>query len=213
MIAGVILAETIEDAIRKIRLHDADLFELRVDKLVDFSGIEDLSNYSSRLIITIRKREEGGFREFKEEERLELFKKFLTLKPRYVDIELNSEIRDEVIALARKHGSGVILSYHNFRETPPFERLVELVKVMEGYSPDVMKIVTYARDMKDNITVIKLYEIAENLVAFCMGSKGRLSRIFSAVYSPFTYASLEESAAPGQLTVEEVREIMRIIGG
>mgnify|MGYP006322735585 FL=1 len=42
-----------------------------------------------------------------------------------------------------------------------------------------------------------------------MGDYGIISRILSTFYgnSPFTYASLEQSIAPGQLSVIEMRRI------
>ncbi|MFA4639397.1 3-dehydroquinate dehydratase [Pyrococcus kukulkanii] len=212
MIAGVVVAKSIKEAVRKMTSSDADLYELRVDALEDYSDIDLLRPFSSKLIITIRSRDEGGIRELNDEERLFLFEKFLEIKPAYVDIELRSRILEDVIELA-KSSSRVIISYHDFSRTPPFEELLPILHSAEDHEPDVVKIVTYARTPWDNLRVIKLYEHANNLIAFCMGQEGKISRVFSAMFSPFTYASIDESVAPGQMSISELREILRILGG
>jgi hypothetical protein len=43
------------------------------------------------------------------------------------------------------------------------------------------------------------------LIALCMGAAGRLSRVANAVLTPVTHACLPLPAAPGQLTLREVR--------
>ncbi|CAB49371.1 3-dehydroquinate dehydratase [Pyrococcus abyssi] len=212
MIATVILADSIKEAIEKIKSSSSDLYELRADSLKDYSKLELLEPYSEKLVVTIRSKDEGGFKELSDEKRLELYSKFLEIKPRYVDVEFRSKIKDEVMEIAKRVGSRVILSYHNFRETPPFGVLYNLLEDMESEGADIVKIVTHASSPKDNIRIIRLYEFADNLIAFCMGSKGKISRIFSSMYSPITYVALDKKAAPGQLTLEELRVILKILG-
>jgi 3-dehydroquinate dehydratase type I len=80
----------------------------------------------------------------------------------------------------------------------------------------VIKIVPFARSWEDNLTILSLIPFAkarkQEIVAFCMGEKGKISRI----YSPFlgaawTYASLDQgrASAPGQLTVRELTDIWK----
>ncbi|AAL81816.1 3-dehydroquinase [Pyrococcus furiosus DSM 3638] len=211
-LAGVIIAKTIEEAVKKIKLHEADLYELRVDYLESMENIELLLPHSNKLIVTVRKVEEGGAKRIEEQERLKLFEKFAKIKPAYFDVELYSNIVEDVINLSSKIGSKVILSYHNFSKTPSYQTLQSILDSMIELEPDIIKIVTYARDFRDNIEVIKLYENSENLIAFCMGEKGKISRIFSALYSPFTYVSIDNSVAPGQFTVGEMRKILELLG-
>ena len=213
MIAGTIKAESIDEAIRLIETGTADLYELRVDALKSPEGIEKLAPFSERLIITVRSKEEGGFREIDNEERLVLFKELMDIKPAFVDVEFKSGIVRDVIELAGKMGVGIIVSYHDFERTPSFKRLKALLDEMRELKGDITKIVTFAGHYIDNIKVVRLYEYEKNLIAFCMGEKGKISRIFSLVLSPFTYASLGEAAAPGQLSVEEMRLLSEMIGG
>ena len=79
---------------------------------------------------------------------------------------------------------------------------------------DVVKIVPFARSWEDNLSILSLIPYAkernQKIVAFCMGEKGKISRIFSPFLgAAWTYASLNRSraSASGQLTVGEMREI------
>jgi 3-dehydroquinate dehydratase type I len=79
---------------------------------------------------------------------------------------------------------------------------------------DVVKIVPFARSWEDNLNILSLIPLAkekkQKIVAFCMGEKGKISRIFSPFLgAAWTYASLSQSkvSAPGQLTVRELRMI------
>jgi 3-dehydroquinate dehydratase type I len=81
-------------------------------------------------------------------------------------------------------------------------------------APDIVKIVTFARSWEDNFSILSLISHArkrnQEIVAFCMGQKGKMSRIFSPLMgAAWTYASINrgKTSAPGQLTVEEMREV------
>ncbi len=60
---------------------------------------------------------------------------------KYVDIEYDApaEYREAIVALARENGFGVILSYHNFSNTDPFERLLEITGRCFEYGADIAK--------------------------------------------------------------------------
>ena len=52
------------------------------------------------------------------------------------------------------------------------------------------------------------------IIAFCMGKPGKISRIMAPLLGSFiSYASLEpeEASAPGQLTIQQMRLICRIM--
>ncbi|WP_099211937.1 3-dehydroquinate dehydratase [Thermococcus henrietii] len=212
MIAGVVLARDAREAAAKIEGSRADLYEVRLDHFESFD-LSPLKPYAERLILTVRRAEEGGYRRIPEEERLELYRRAMELGPRYVDVEVYSGIAGEVIEEARRKKVGVILSHHDFEKTPTFGGLIGVLDDMEEMDPDVIKIVPTARELRDNVRVLRLYEQADNLVAFCMGPLGRISRLFSALLAPFTYASIDGSAAPGQMSVEELERLLVMLNG
>jgi 3-dehydroquinate dehydratase type I len=82
----------------------------------------------------------------------------------------------------------------------------------------IVKICTYARAMEDNLQVLGLIPYARKkgrtIIAFCMGEKGRISRVMAPLLGSYlSYASLDKGSesAPGQLTIAEMREILRIL--
>ncbi len=53
------------------------------------------------------------------------------------------------------------------------------------------------------------------IISFCMGPEGQISRVMSLLLGAYmSFASLDkgEESAPGQLTVEEMVEVLRILG-
>ena len=82
-----------------------------------------------------------------------------------------------------------------------------------------MKIVTMAQSGEDNLRVLELIPLAGKefgieLIAFCMGPAGKWSRLVSIFLgSPWTYAQFEgqSATAPGQLSVSEMRAMIRSI--
>jgi 3-dehydroquinate dehydratase type I len=81
---------------------------------------------------------------------------------------------------------------------------------------DIAKIVTFARSYEDNLKILSLIPYArkrkQGIVAFCMGEKGRISRIFAPLMgAAWTYGCLSRNrvSAPGQLTAEEMKEIWK----
>jgi len=82
------------------------------------------------------------------------------------------------------------------------------------YGVEVVKIVTLARSLEDNLKILPLIPLArgkkQDIVAFCMGDKGKMSRIFAPLMGgAWTYAALDQrrTSAPGQLTVGELRQV------
>jgi 3-dehydroquinate dehydratase type I len=85
---------------------------------------------------------------------------------------------------------------------------------MMGWGAEVVKIVPFARSFEDNLKILSLLSYARErkhkIVAFCMGEKGKMSRIFAPLMgAAWTYASWkrQKTSAPGQLTVWELKEI------
>jgi 3-dehydroquinate dehydratase type I len=85
---------------------------------------------------------------------------------------------------------------------------------MHELGADILKVVTFARSWEDNLITFSLIPYAKRegyeIVTFCMGEKGRMSRIFAPMLGiAWTYASLRNNraSAPGQLNVLEMRRI------
>ena len=117
------------------------------------------------------------------------------------DIEMSSErsfIEELMIQKkARRRGTKIILSFHDFQRTPSRRDLQKLYARMARWGADVVKIVTFAQSWEDNLNVLGLIPYAtargQKITAFCMGEKGKMSRVMAPLLgAAWTYASLTQ---------------------
>jgi 3-dehydroquinate dehydratase type I len=211
-----IVEETVKKALIAIKEAEpwADLLELRVDYLKQVSLAPLLESRRKPFIVTHRRYEEGGNCKGEERTRLGVLREAVDLGADYVDVELASgkSFLQEVIRERDK--TQLILSFHDFRRTPSHQELQELFSRMARLGADVIKIVSFARSWEDNLTILSLIPFAkarrQKILAFCMGEKGKVSRLFSPFLGgAWTYASLRKvkASAPGQWTVQELRDV------
>ena len=130
---------------------------------------------------------------------------------KYVDLEVEAPpmMGRKIRQACQEYGTMLIRSFHDFAGTPPEATLLSLLEKGRRFGGEVVKIVTTATCKADADRVMALYREAEpgTLVAFCMGSEGRESRLEAIRQgAPFTYACLtpEEATAPGQWTAAEM---------
>ena len=194
----------------------ADLIELRVDYLRSIDLEVLLRKRQKPFIVTNRRKEEGGKYRGEEKKRLSVLEKAIDLEADYIDVELATETSFLKNLIRNKKKTQVILSFHNFRRTPSLIELQKLFIRMIRLGADVIKIVPFAKSWEDNLTVLSLIPFAkerkQKIVAFCMGEKGKISRIVSPLLgAAWTYASLDKNktSAPGQLTVQELTELWK----
>ncbi|MEC4686481.1 MAG: type I 3-dehydroquinate dehydratase [Nitrospirota bacterium] len=196
-----------------------DLIELRIDH---FSSLTDghivdvfkkAEALGKPLIATVRSTEEGGQRDISDSERIRLFN--LTRNSTdFIDIEARAEIFDKVMNLARDAGITLIASYHNFEGTPSYDELSGFITEYRERGADIVKIATTANSKDDlrTMTRLTLDHYQEGIVSICMGVKGLISRLFfPSVGSLFTFASIGNSKAPGQIPVLELRKYMEAL--
>jgi len=191
----------------------ADLIELRVDYLRGVKLELLLENRQKPFIVTNRRKEEGGQYRGEEKKRLGVLREAVDLGADYVDVEFAAERSFLQRLLRDRRSAKVILSFHDFRGTPSIKELQKLFGQMIRLEADVIKIVPFARSWEDNLSILSLIPFAkerrQEIVAFCMGEKGKISRVFSPfVGAAWTYASVNRTraSAPGQLTVRELKD-------
>src|SRR5438552_16609383 len=131
-----------------------------------------------------------------------------------VDLEHHSAVRLKPAQLEKLHAkAGIILSFHDFRAT---QKLDETLKKMASYPADFYKIVSTARSLSDNVTMMKFLEKHRDehpLIGLCMGEQGIISRVLGVrAGSVFTFGALtaDEKTAPGQVTAQDLRSTYRI---
>jgi 3-dehydroquinate dehydratase-1 len=213
-IAGVISSRA--DLDRALRLRTPpDLFELRLDAFGAKIGAvrRRIEKLGAGIIITARHPQEGGANQLSSRERRELLLSFLP-QAAWVDVELRSaSAMAAVLQAARKNGVSTILSFHDFRGTPRARRLDELTHQAARWGADLFKFATRTDTPAQLQTLLELFERsrrAQNVVAMGIGKLGRQSRLELAQRGcPLNYAHLGAPRVTGQLSIAELRRVLR----
>lgn len=216
-----IVETTMNQALQSVREANrlADLVEVRLDFMQKPSLNLLLAAGKKSIIVTNRRKEEGGRYAGEERTRLALLQDAVDLDASYVDVEMKTDRLFLRLLLSHRKKSQIILSHHDFQKTTSPGELRRLFERMARQGADVVKIVTLARAWEDNFKVLSLIPYArerkQEIIALCMGEKGKMSRIFAPLMgAAWTYASLtrNRASAPGQLTVRELRQIWEKLG-
>jgi 3-dehydroquinate dehydratase type I len=224
VICASLTAGTMKTALEKMtaRCHHADLFELRIDLIADLDLTALLQAKTGPVVITNRRREEGGGFLGTEEERISLLCEAVRLEAEYVDMEVATDdgLARQVLGAAAGQGchTRIIVSFHDFNATPTAGPLRRIWGACREKGGDIVKIVTHARHSEDNLRVLSLIPYSrkrgQDIIAFCMGEQGRISRVMAPLLGSFlAFATLDkgEEAAPGQLTVDEMKQVLGIL--
>ncbi|HRT26850.1 MAG TPA: type I 3-dehydroquinate dehydratase [Syntrophales bacterium] len=218
-----IMAGSSDEALAKMEtaLTRADLVELRVDRIKNPDLGRLLAGRNKKVVVTNRRREEGGSFQGTENERMELLREAVCLGAGYVDVEAATgplHIRELAEMIGDRGVTKLIISHHNQTGTPGEGVLQKTIGVCRSLGADIVKVVTTARTPEDNLKVLRLIPYARRkgleIIAFCMGDKGRISRVASPILGSFlSFASLErgEESAPGQMTVDEMRLVLSLL--
>jgi len=205
--------------IEKAEKAQADLIEVRLDNLDVSYKLSDLSA-STRipLIATNKLQSEKGFFTGTELQRQQTLLKAAKNGFEYVDVDLSSPKHKETINQLKQSGVKPIVSYHKFDgvlNVSVMERILD-EEIASGAS--ICKIVTTAKQVEDNLPALSFVSFASNkaeLICFCMGEHGKISRLLSPVFGAFlTYASLEKGSetAAGQMNISEMRTAYGLLG-
>lgn len=185
----------------------AELVEMRLDYIgrhIDLTRL--LANRKCPIVITCRRREDGGRWEKTEAERLMILRSAIASGVDFVDLE-----EDIARSIPRYGQTKRIVSMHNFERTP--EDLDEIHARLAALDADVIKIATMANSFTDCIRMLRLVASAKvPTIGLCMGDMGAITRILALKYgAPFTYTTLtsERRIAPGQITFNTMRDVYR----
>lgn len=201
--------------------HLVDVVEIRLDAMPEPCPEEWMSRIPLPVLVTNRPTWEGGAFGGSEQERIALLCRAIRAGASYVDLELacDASLRAELLGMAASCQTRVILSYHNFFNTPDSPELEVILRRMLAI-PGIHggKMVTMATTVADMLRLPGLQQIAMEagfpLSAFAMGPIGKISRLATLYMGGYmTYVSPDKNnaTAPGQLTVQELTELKRIL--
>jgi 3-dehydroquinate dehydratase I len=204
-----------------------DLIEWRADY---FSGITDgraVVDLASRIrraagetpiLFTLRSFEEGGEPSpLSENDVLLLYEAVCESRcVDLVDFEM-SKLKDHVRRVrdvSRKHDIQMIMSYHNFQETPDLDTLMRKFAQAQDLGADVGKVAVMPNDVENVLTLLSATlhcsrRLRIPLISISMGGYGLLTRMFGWMFgSAVTFAAGQGSSAPGQAPIEDLNVVL-----
>lgn len=198
-------------------LTEVDLIELRVDMFENTQEVEEIfsiakTKFNLPLLCTIRSIKEGGKRDIPD--RLDVYVRLIPFCD-FFDIEIFSDEAETLRKISFKHNIKLIASYHRFDLTPSLDELEMVFEKGKRLGADIVKIATMVNKKEDieRLTIFLLKQKHENIVVIGMGEKGKPTRvIFPFFGSLITYASLNISSAPGQISLSDMVSIFKKIG-
>ena len=186
----------------------AKLVELRLDYIarsVELARV--LKNRPTAVVVTCRRKEDGGRWEKSEEDRLMLLRQSIAMGVEYIDLE-----EDTAAKIPRYGKTKRIISYHNFEGVPA--NLEEIHARLAKLDADIVKIAVQAQSFEDSARVIELMRNAKiPTIGIAMGDYGSMTRILGTRYgAPFTFCvfNLDRRVAPGQLSYNDMKNIYRV---
>jgi len=213
-----IIAKNTEDALKKIAEATplADILELRLDMMDSFEIGPIVQSSVKPVLVTYRSTKEGGQGKADPDIVADYLISAIREEADLIDVELNMprDLRERIFDAKGK--TGIIVSTHINNGTPPRGDLNKVFKESIEAGGDIIKIVTMARRWDDNLRVLELIPEARDrgleIIAFCMGPLGRMSRIFSLLMGAYmTFASMAagQESAEGQIPIAEMKELLR----
>ena len=216
-----VMPKSLEEAqgIDAMRYIDADIIEWRADFLPKEVILQVapaiFEKFAGReLLFTLRTRAEGGEIDLDSAEYVQIIKDVAQLyQPEYIDFEYFShkDVFEEMLDFPN-----LVLSYHNFQETP--ENMMEILSELTSLTPKVVKVSVMAHTEQDVLDLMnftrgfKTLNPEQEYVTISMGKVGKVSRITSDVTgSSWSFASLDEASAPGQISLSSMKKIREIL--
>lgn len=176
----------------------ADLIEIWVDDIKGLDLKKLLKSTKKRLILkAVRK--------------LTVLKEAIG-KVAFIDIDIKTT--PKIIKELTGTKTQLIISFHDHKRTPTQKQLEQKIEKAFKLGADIAKVATSARTERDNVKVLSLLTkfSDKKIIATCMGEKGRLGRIIGLIMGSYiSYAASSEKTrtAKGQLTIEEVKKIVK----
>lgn len=212
LVFGAFSGPSLTDVLASLKTEQVhiDGIELRLDGFgsIEMGELKEfIQNSSLPVMLTLRKKEQGGAFNGSEEERLEKLRSLCALNPHYLDLEWDVPESFRRAIFETFPAIQIVSSYHNFSETPsdleqfrvPFAHILKIA-VMAQSTTDALRMLSFVRK----------HSAHEKIIGVCMGKEGEITRILAPLVGGFaTYASVacQEPTAPGQISAQQLQEI------
>lgn len=172
----------------------ADLIEIRTDLYPKANHTQLITRSRKPVIVTIKSPQSN------------LLDLIDLPNVRYVDIDYRlADLIEDFHRQSTGH-SKLIVSYHDFKETPSWATIQQIVKKLQRFKPAVIKIATMIERFDDLAVIMRLQKLyGKKIIAIGMGELGIMTRLYNR--GLLTYARLPKGRVlmPGQLTMTEMK--------
>lgn len=170
------------------------------------------------IIFTIRTQNEGGNIKINTNDYININKEIIKSNlADLIDIEIDKTQEQTITITEFAHSNNcyIIGSHHNFNFTPTTEKLIQILKKIESLNCDIVKLAVMPQDKIDVINLLNATancDVKRPIITMSMSKLGTISRISGNIFgSCITFASLEQSSAPGQINIDFLRQILNTL--
>jgi 3-dehydroquinate dehydratase-1 len=212
-----IVAKNTEDALKKMAgaAPLADVMEIRLYQMDSFEHGPIIRSSVKPILVTYRSDKEGGMGKATPDIAADYLISAIQEGADLIDVELSMSmtLREKIFDIRGE--TGIIISTHIKEGTPSRDELKRIFDDSVSAGGDIVKVVTMARRWDDNLRVLELIPEARDMgieiIAFCTGPLGRMSRLFSLLMGAhMTFTSIEkgQESADGQIPIMEMKELL-----
>ena len=140
--------------------------------------------------------------------------KILENSENFLDLDINDQKEELEFIKEEKLQNKLVVSYHNYKETPDLDEIIEGMKM----KADIFKVSTFCKTADDGIKLLtlllKLKKEGKKFIILGVGEQGKIVRIYGALWgNEFNFAPTDENekSAPGQLTRERLERILEVV--
>ena len=225
-IVGRTKTDILEEA-KKITTLPVDVVEWRVDDVFATEKVLETAKELQEVLkdipvlLTFRTSKEGGEKDISVSDYAAL--NIATAQSGYVDlIDVEAFTGDDVVKTiidaAHKAGVKVIASNHDFFKTPEKEEIIRRLRMMQDFGADIPKMAVMPTCKQDVLTLLSAtLEMSEKyadrpIITMSMAGTGVVSRLTGETFgSALTFGAASKASAPGQIGVNELKQVLDII--
>lgn len=215
-----VIAAVGEEDLRNLQKKDTkdiDILEIRLDlfsrNYIQKELKKKVKSLALPVLLTYRRAEDSNMRSYVKlfpEDVVDLLKDFND-SSNFLDIELNREgtIFENYATLKFQ----IVYSYHSFKKSISQKEMRDYIAnalPIKSGKP-VFKFAITPEDINEAaefLADIKILSKQSSLIGVCMGESGIISRVFGDQYgSSFTYMTIGEPKAPGQITIDTFKKL------
>ncbi len=116
---------------------------------------------------------------------------------------------------AEENGKTVLLSHHNFKETPRLEEMQKMLYNMHSAGGEILKLAFRPNDADDVVNMLKIVKIGKEaignkVIGISMGELGKMTRLAGGDFgSCLTYGYITDNSAPGQVHASKIKDALK----